>query len=292
MTNILTPDSLAAMLNLLPKISLHHSRSTEIYRVLDERAKELISASELTKASEEVIDLGVFGSISFPYVQMGAISTLDLFGLDELIIFAFYWSNRERYQKVADIGANLGIHSILMSKCGWQVSAYEPDPDHVKVLRRNLVLNQCNSVDVIEAAVSNEPGVLEFVRVLGNTTSSHLVNAKDNAYGPMERFPVRVEGIGDLMANADLVKMDAEGQERSIILGTISDNWDKTDMMVEIGSEKNAIDIYEHLQSMGVNAFAQKLGWNRVEAVEDMPMHYTHGSLFVTKNIAMPWIES
>lgn len=283
------PSSIGEIIDALPALSLDHACSSDRYKVLDDVARSVVAASGLAMESEEKVSLGSFGDVVFPFSKMGAISTLDLFGLDELIIFSFYWVNRGRYRKVADIGANLGIHSILMGKCGWNVKAYEPDPAHTKLLRRNLDLNGSASVELIEAAVSDKPGVLEFVRVLGNTTSSHIAGAKNNAYGPLERFPVMVESIGSLMATVDFIKMDAEGQEKVIILGTKSSHWSSTDMIVEIGSEENAIAIYEHLQVIGVNAFAQKLGWRQVRVLEDMPMHYKHGSLFISQREEMPW---
>lgn len=283
--------SIGEIIELLPAISNGHARTSSSYRALNELALKLVATSGLEKQEEEVT-IGCFGPIIFPFSKMGAISTLDLFGLDELIIFSFYWTNRGRYKNVADIGANLGIHSILMEKCGWNVFAYEPDPQHVKILRRNLELNKSRNVTLIEAAVSDKPGTLEFVRVLGNTTSSHLAGAKKNPYGPLEKFPVRVESISDLMEKYDFLKVDAEGQEAAIILGTESGHWNGTDMIVEIGSESNATAIYQHLKLIGVNAFAQKLGWQRVHTVDDMPVHYKQGSLFISKTPSMPWSNS
>lgn len=281
--------SLGEIIEALPALATQHARTSAIYHALDERARSAVAASGLTQESEETVSLGCFGPIVFPFTRMGAITTLELFGLDELIIFSFYWINRHRYRRSADIGANLGIHSILMGKCGWDVKAYEPDPAHTKLLRRNLNLNTSASVELIEAAVSNEPGTLEFVRVLGNTTSSHLAGAKNDAYGPLERFPVGVEAIADIMQTVDFIKMDAEGQEKVIILGTSADHWESTDMMVEVGSESNAAAIFAHLQKIGVRAFAQKLGWNQVRSVDDMPTHYKNGSLFITRKPTMPW---
>ena len=65
-----------------------------------------------------------------------------------IIIFSYYWTNRKRYKNVADIGANIGLHSILMSRCGWQVTAYEPDPIHCDLIKRNLDLNNVKSVNL------------------------------------------------------------------------------------------------------------------------------------------------
>jgi len=281
--------SLGEIIDALPALAAQHARTSDSYKALDERARTAVVASGLTREAVETVSLGCFGPVVFPFARMGAITSLELFGLDELIIFSFYWVNRHRYRRAADIGANLGLHSILMGKCGWNVKAYEPDPAHTKILRRNLDLNGSSSVELIEAAVSDAPGMLEFVRVLGNTTSSHLAGAKNDAYGPLERFPVRVETIADIMPTVDFIKMDAEGQERAIVLGTSPSHWNETDMIVEIGSEENASAIYEHLKIIGVNAFAQKLGWRQVRVLEDMPMHYKHGSLFISQRAEMPW---
>ena len=285
-----TPNaSIGSIIESLPELAAHHARTSETYKTLDHSALSLVADSDFIHESGEAVELGSFGRIVFPFTQMGAVSTLDLFGLDELIIFAFYWANRDLYRKSADIGANLGLHSILMGKCGWKVTAYEPDPDHATRLLHNLKLNNSATVTLAQAAVSDESGTLEFVRVLGNTTSSHLAGAKDNAYGELKKFPVTVEAIAEIMEVVDFVKMDVEGQEKTIILGTETEHWRNTDMMVEVGTEENAVAIYGHLQKIGVRAFAQKLGWGEVISLDDMPTHYTQGSLFVTQKSEMPW---
>jgi len=283
------PNSLGEIIELLPALAAQHARTSSIYQALDQTSQALVAKSRFASELTEAVTLGSYGSVVFPFVKMGSISTLELFGLDELIIFAFYWNNRNRYRNAADIGANLGLHSILMAKCGWDVTAYEPDPFHAKRLSSNLELNSITKVKLVEAAVSDKTGTLEFVRVLGNTTSSHLAGAKNNAYGLLEKFPVKVESIAAIMPTVDFVKMDAEGQEKIIILGTTSEHWRNTDMIVEVGSEENAFAIYHHLQKIGVRAFAQKLGWAEVTSIGDMPTHYKQGSLFITQKSQMFW---
>lgn len=277
------------LLDCLPSISGLHARTTGIYLVLDKVAKNIVHSSQLAENKDGAIELGCFGQLVFPYQKMGAINTLDLFGLDELIIFAFYWANRSRYKKVADIGANLGLHSILMNRCGWTVEAYEPDPIHADLLGRNLKLNNVVGTTVNEMAVSDEAGTMEFVRVVGNTTGSHLAGAKPNPYGELERFPVKVTSIDTIMSSADLIKMDVEGQEKRILTATKLEHWQNTDMMVEVGSAENALSIYEHLKKLGINAFAQKMGWGRVSKPDEMPNSYKEGSLFISLKQVMPW---
>ena len=283
-----TEGFLGALVQSLPEISAVHARSSKTYQLLEALVGGELLSSELVEGATGLVDMGPLGELKFPFEQMGAVSSIDLFGLDELIIFAYYWLNRDRYRTAADIGANLGLHSLLMSRCGWAVTAYEPDPNHLEVLRRNLLLNEVSAVQVVEAAVSDTSGFSEFVRVQGNTTSSHLAGAKD-PYGDVERFKVTVDSIKDIMQRVDFVKLDVEGQEKAIITCTDSSDWDGTDMMLEIGSLENAEAILEHIEVLGLNGFAQKTGWSRAEVINDVPTTYSEGSFFITTRQRMLW---
>lgn len=231
---------------------------------------------------------GPFGSISMPYTKMGAIDSLDLFGVDELIIFAFYNANRARYRRVLDIGANLGLHSTIMSRCGFEVRAFEPDPWHYGLLSENLAANKANLVTTFKEAVSTEDGEAQFVRVLGNTTGSHLAGAKDS-YGEKEVFTVPIRAVRPLFEWADLAKIDAEGHEKNLLLMTTSELMQGLDIMVEIGNVENAKAVFAHFQSIGIGMFSQKAGWGRVQQLDEVPTSHREGSLFISAKPAMPW---
>lgn len=219
---------------------------------------------------------------------MGNINSLDLFGLDELIIFAFYNVNRNRYRKVVDFGANLGLHTIIFSRCGFEVRSFEPDPVHLDRLKANLALNGV-SADVRAAAVSTTGGKAEFVRLMGNTTGSHLRGAKDNVYGPTELFEVKLEAAAPHLEWADLAKIDIEGHEAALLTGLPVETWLTTDAMLEVGTQGNARQIFAYFDGSGVNMFAQKIGWRRVGSADDMPTSHRDGSLFLSCKSEMPW---
>lgn len=282
------PSVLGSLIEALPSLSAFHAPATPAYELLVEVARREV---ESRFASEEAAprDFGPFGELVFPYYSMGAISSLDLFGLDELIIFSFYRANRGRYRRVADIGANIGLHSIVLDRCGYEVRSYEPDPMQTERMSRNLSLNGCSRVEVVTAAVSTEEGEREFVRVLGNLTGSHLAGAKAQPYGELERFRVKVVPVGPIMEWADLIKMDVEGHERDILLATTADQWLHTDALVEVGTPGNAEAIFEHVSQLGVNLFAQKMGWARVSRREDVPTSYRDSSLFISRKRSVPW---
>jgi FkbM family methyltransferase len=279
---------LSQLIAALPALKDFHAPTCEPYNLLRMVArKEVESSFSFEKA--EPCAIAPFGELIFPYTKMGAIDSLDLFGIDELVIFAFYWTNAGRYKKTLDMGANIGLHSIMMSRCSFQVTCFEPDPHHFSLLTHNLSNNNINSVTAVNAAVSVKEGTMEFVRVLGNTTGSHLAGSKSNLYGEVERFPVKVLSFAELIKGIDFVKLDVEGHEKVILTSTTAEQWRTLDMMAEIGSEDNARAIFDHFATIGVNMFAQKSSWKKVERLEEMPTSYHDGSLFISSRTEMPW---
>jgi len=256
------------------------SRGTETFRFIDELLKQEISASGFANGQAE--HLGIFGLVHFPFVSMGAISSLDLFGLDEFVLFAIYQVNRERYGRFADLGANLGLHSILGSKLGWSVSCFEPDPETFVLLNRNLELNE-SQVTSHQRAVGAESGERHFTRVLGNLTGSHLSGSKQNPYGELETFPVSVISLSEVMRDHDLLKIDVEGAEAEILCSTEESDWNRTDAVAEIGSPANAEAIFDHFVGIpSVSIFSQKNAWRLVEAPEALPSSHREGSIFIS----------
>ena len=284
----MTPlSSFQSLIETLPELSAHHAPTTRAYKLLREIARGQIEL-RFSSASSGPQEFAPFGQIEFPYHSMGAITSLELFGLDELILFSFYWANRSRYRRVADIGANIGLHSIVLDRCGYQVRSFEPDPDHYTRLRANLASNRSTNVEPVNAAVSDKAGEMEFVRVLGNTTGSHLAGAKSRPYGDLERFPVTL-AIQPIIEWADLIKLDVEGHEKQVLFATTKDNWRQTDAMIEVGTGENAAAIFEFLSALGINMFAQKINWQKVTRLTEMPTSYRDGSLFLSAKTQVPW---
>ena len=220
--------------------------------------------------------------IKFPYVNMGKIDSLDLFGVTELMILAIYEANKDRWLNVLDIGANLGLHSILMSKLGWHVRAYEPYPPHYEKLVENLKANDCLHVTPLKAAVHTYSGIANFVVVHNNTTGNHIEGFKDS-YGPRDTISVPVIDCRTLWAGTDFVKIDCEGNEAELA---------KTmpkglDAIMEVRNEKNAQEVFEHFMQIGVPIWSQKTDWKRVKSVADMPNCNREGSIFIGES--SPW---
>jgi FkbM family methyltransferase len=266
-----------------------HTRGSTFYNFFEDLAKHAFLDAKPAFEAGNTLQIAELGGIILPYEKMGAIDSLDLFGLDELLMFSFYYRNRGRYARAVDIGANLGLHTIVMSLCGIKVDAYEPDPAHYEKLVRNLKLNNISNCDTNQKAVSDKDGTMQFVRVLGNTTSSHLAGAKAKPYGDLERFDVIVRNIRSIAEQVDLFKIDAEGHEAVLLKALPISMWGKIDAFVEIGTQENANAVFEHFSNSNVNIFSQKLGWGRVNSIENLPFSYREGGIFISTKSTMPW---
>lgn len=267
----------------------HHSRESEWWHTTDQENEQSLANSDsdftfMFEGNELVI----------PFIGMGAITSKHLFGVDEVIIFAFYWANRNRYRRVVDLGANIGVHSMVLGSFGFQVVAYEPDPFHSSVAIKALRANGIENVDWREVAViddSTRLPTIEFVRVVGNTTSSHVRGAKKMPYGELECFEVRTESFSKIVEDADLIKMDVEGLEADLISSLIdqSPTSPLPDIILEVGTRENAESIFTASKALGYNMFSQKTGWSLVSKLGDLPFSYKEGSLFLTRDNEMNW---
>lgn len=237
------------------------------------------------------INLGEIGEIYFPYFSMGQVNSTRLFGLDEIIIFAYLFNNKAKYRKVLDLGANIGLHTLVMKKFGFQVISYEPDLVHLSQFEKVMKLNDLGTDGLIPKAISDKRGTMEYIRILGNTTGSHLLGSKEEVYGATEIVSVEVDDILEVLDKGkfDFVKMDVEGHEAVLLNRITAQSIATTDIMLEIGSEKNAKEIFTILTDKKIPAYAQKINWGRVEKLEDLPNHHTHGSLFLSMQGPPNW---
>jgi len=279
----------AALVQSLIENPSQHSRDSSFYKTHEQELLNMLENSDLNSSKSGHESFEPFGDLHFPYREMGAINTIHLFGLDELIIFSYYWANKSRYKNVADLGANIGLHSLIMDRCGFSINSFEPDPIHVGVFQENIVNNKSVNITINQKAISDKSDTLDFIRVLGNTTGSHLAGAKEDPYGELETFSVETSDINEVLLNNDFVKMDIEGQEATAILSTKKETWANVEMILEVGTEKNAKIIFEYLNEINVNMFSQKTGWNKVSDLADVPTSYKEGSLFLSVADEMSW---
>jgi FkbM family methyltransferase len=119
---------------------------------------------------------------------------------------------------VLDIGANAGFYTLgLAALCGpaGRVWAFEPDPRNLENLRFHLDVNRVSNVTVIAAAVCDRGGSAGFEQG-GSRATGHL-----SVGGAREVATVALDGLLEqgIIPVPDLVKMDVEGAEASVLEG-------------------------------------------------------------------------
>ena len=178
-----------------------------------------------------------------------------------------------------------------MKKLGFQVISYEPDSIHLAQIEKVMNLNDLSTDGLTPRAISDKRGTMDYIRILGNTTGSHLLGSKEEVYGPTEIFSTEVDDILEVLSqgNFDFVKMDVEGHEVVLLNRITAQSITSTDIMLEIGSEKNANAIFSILSDKKIPAYAQKKNWAPVEKLQDLPSHHTHGSLFLSMQGPPNW---
>jgi FkbM family methyltransferase len=261
-----------------------HSPSTNWYQ----RASNQIVEKFKNCSTYSRVFLGELGFIEFPFFRMGHVTSNNLFGLDELIIFAMYFDlNKENTRPtLLDLGANIGLHSLVASRIGYRVTAYEPDPDHFEKLLSNVERNKFTNVVTKQVAVSTQSGFEEFVRVEDNSTSSHLSSSLGKSpYGAVSRFKVQTIDICVALSDSfDVIKMDVEGLEAKLLQELQSADFEDKLFLIEVGSKESAEKIFNFVNKNGLEMFAQKMNWNTVQSLDHMPFSYREGTLAITRN--------
>jgi FkbM family methyltransferase len=119
--------------------------------------------------------------------------------------------------RILDCGANIGLASLWLKRQlpKARITAFEADPQICEVLRRNLRVNGCDDVEVIEAAVWDDTAPLTFMAE--GTDSGAIGDVAMDPTAPAITVPaVRLrDRLGD--EPIDLLKMDIEGAEEAVL---------------------------------------------------------------------------
>jgi FkbM family methyltransferase len=119
---------------------------------------------------------------------------------------------------VLDLGANIGLYAVPAGAAvapGGRVYAFEPEPNNLSYLRRNLAENAIENVEVLPVCVGDRPGAITLYLAEGGigTHSIGKVGAQS--------IEVDVVCIDDVLRDVvpDVIKIDIEGYEPAALRG-------------------------------------------------------------------------
>jgi FkbM family methyltransferase len=128
-------------------------------------------------------------------------------------------------QTVLDVGANIGLHSLLAAHLvgpAGAVHCFEPDPQSARWLLENLRLNGLQQVTPWVLALGDADGHSELHLDLKSTRTTSFLTGWQQPYERHERQRLRVatarlDGLG--IGHVDFVKIDVEGFEPNVLAG-------------------------------------------------------------------------
>jgi len=123
-----------------------------------------------------------------------------------------------------DVGANIGLYSLALSRAvgpTGRVVAVEPDPDNLALLRRNLQVNGCDNVTVIQDAFGEESK--EVLLYESEDNRGALSTSDIFGVGPDRAIRIHMHrgdtALSALGVSPRICKIDVEGAEPQVIAG-------------------------------------------------------------------------
>lgn len=166
------------------------------------------------------------GAIAIPNWDLHYVDARSLLSCFETIVVKRWndFSCSNLVPTILDCGANIGIASIHYKHLfpNAKITAFEPDPRVCQTLRRNLISNGAEDVEVVEAAVWTERGERTFFSE--GADASRIVVSEENVSELLSltaagcECRVRTVRLADyLQKEMDFVKLDIEGAESSVV---------------------------------------------------------------------------
>ncbi len=122
---------------------------------------------------------------------------------------------------VVDVGSNIGIHTIYLSKLvgkSGKVYSFEPEPNNFALLKKNIEFNKCDNVIIEHKAISNKTGKIKLL--ISNNMAGHRISNSDSQENTII---IDCVSLDDYFKNhyqkIDFIKIDAEGFDGNVIQG-------------------------------------------------------------------------
>ena len=135
---------------------------------------------------------------------------------------------------VLNIGANIGYFAIIMSGMvgPGKIFAFEPLPDNVTILKKNIRQNNISNIQVIPKAASDVSGQATL-HVAPSAVHNYLSETHDSGLDKITVESVSIDDFEQMYdIRPDLVLMDAEGSEKRILDGMTSTILKNPDMQI------------------------------------------------------------
>lgn len=206
-------------------------------------------------------------------------------GLVEFEDMAFVLHFLRAGDQFLDVGANVGVYTVLAASCGARVTSIEPVPESFEQLVDNINVNRFGDmVEPHNIGVGGERGELQFSTNTGPT--NHVLAEDEHAEGAIK---VAVEKLDSIAGDATMAKIDVEGFEHEVIEGAplLLDNPNLKAILIELNglAERYGYldqDVHDRLVNYGFSP-VQYNPFDR--CLMTLPSRNTSGNTLYVRNI-------
>jgi FkbM family methyltransferase len=230
------------------------------------------------RGAPTTLDLGPFRLQVRPHDGVGRL--VCYFGEAADDMFAFLERYVQPGMTVIDVGANVGSHCLYAGRGAGpagQVVAFEPDPNTAELLLRNLAANQMSNVEVHETCLNDEPGPVQL-HVNRDSAKTSMVRQGDTQ---IDRLAERLDAVIAPGTAIDLLKIDVEGADYSVLEGARGIFEARPPAIVVIEVSEHASEIWDFLTSFGFRLFAYQRDADALEELAEpvFNCYAIHGSM-------------
>jgi len=123
----------------------------------------------------------------------------------------------KKLKVIYDIGAHVGYYTLISSKCVGDkgiVYSFEPNPQNIFYLKKHIEINKINNVSIIERAVSNFIGTVNF-DITSNTSTGKIADKGV----PIQSITIDYFVFKNNNNPPEIMKIDIEGAELDALKG-------------------------------------------------------------------------
>jgi FkbM family methyltransferase len=209
---------------------------------------------------------------------------------------AFEWEEREWLMSELnpadvfyDIGANIGLFTLIAAERCRNVVAFEPAGDTFRMLSENIRLNNSPAnVELMNAAASDTDGVQD-IYVLTNGKDAWNSMAVKPEEGQYRVDQIRTVNVDELVSSEKIpaptiIKIDVEGWELHVLRGlknTIAKH--KPVMLIEFTASNlkaagtSPVELGKYVQSLNYELFAYDPRYQKLNSITGF--HFDHKNL-------------
>lgn len=208
------------------------------------------SLQKVTKVSAGESSFQFFGK-AFRYSMGDDIGrALHSFGLYDLCVSEALWRLCRKGDVVADVGANIGYFSSLMSKRAGSegvVLSFEPNPQILEILKANT--SNLKNISLHTVALSEGDGLETLYAPSGYVENRGLASLSGEKASAIAR--VELKTLDSFNVQPRILKMDVEGHELQVLKGAVC----------TLKTAEHVVFEEHDLKTSGVRSFLEEQGF-------------------------------